>query len=231
MIKIRQQQFEKFNKEAIDGFPSRLVQHLIDRNPAVLPRYPKRQQLEIANIMIARARLWGATWEASIALFADLMQTVAPNFDKFPAIRYALENDELEPDHRMLALADKVQRAVWQQAESKRVELCLYTKPELDTSSVLERTRAALPLVLWDYVLSDDESSQLANQAMQNSKQFGISELDDGPLVTAALTTFYGEPPALKNQLWIRDVLVEPESSVRIEMLRFRLMLDFKRRV
>ena len=232
MIKIRKTQYEEFQSQAETEFPERLRNYLIDRNPCVLPRYPEDQQRSIVNGMVKRARGVGATWESSISLFADLMQTVAPNFYKHPEINDAIQSPVGSVDSNLMEIADRVSRSAWQEAESGRVELPLYTDLELDEESVEQRTVAALQLVLWDRVNNDEAAVEHIELARHLCKRFELQDLEDGLLVTCAANTLY--PPGtfdIPSEGWVEDVDKEKSPGVRIEMLRLRLMLDLKRRV
>ncbi|WP_133510437.1 hypothetical protein [Candidatus Thiosymbion oneisti] len=186
----------------------------------------------IVGHMIARGRKWGATWKNSLALFADLLQTVAPNFDHNHFIREALERGADTADNRILSLVDRAPHIAWRKAEAARIELFLYTAPDMDPLPLIERTAAALPLVLWDQATPEDARPK-AEAAFNLAGSLGFAELQDGPLVLAVARALYGPELTVEaRHPWIADVL-DPRCSpdMRLELLRLRIALDFGRRV
>ena len=209
-----------------------MAQHLCRRNLCVLPSYPEKQRQQIVQMMIARGRKWGATWESSLCFYGDLMQTVAPNFDQHAEIRAVLESTDETADFRIKNLNTLVRRTVWREAESKRIELYLYTHPDLDTESHATRVNAALPVVLWEKA-NRENAAEIANASFQSAKRLKISDHEDAILVTAVADHLYG-PELMDSEKspWINDVLdLARPLNVRVEMLRLRMALDFGRRV
>ena len=149
-----------------------------------------------------------------------------------PAIRSAIRTGAETADERIMSLSDRVTRTVWKEAEAGRVELYLYTSPELDALPIEVRTASALPIVLWDRV-SPDEAHAQTEYALKLARGLGIAELEDGPMVAAAALALYGIAFMDKTvHPWISDVLShERKPAVRLEMLRFRMALDFGRRM
>ena len=231
-MRIRPEQTEPFIAAAEERFVSELAEHLCQRNTAVLPRFPEEQRLAIVRFMIARGKIWGATWKSSLGLYADLMQTVAPNFDHHPTIREAIQTGTGTADDRIMSLADRIPRSAWIEAESSRIELFLYTDPEVDTAPLLERTAAALPIVLWDHIQPEKVSDE-ARKAIGAADELGLADSEDGPITAAVAFALYG--PQLKNEgsyPWMNDILdSQRQPNERLEMLRFRIALDFGRRV
>jgi hypothetical protein len=213
-------------------FVAGLSDYLCAHHLGLLPRFPLPQRHAIVGLMLERAAAWGATWQASLALYADLMQRVAPNFDRHPEVAAALRTGFPGADERILSLPDRVSRPVWVAAEAQRVDLYLFTSPTLDAQPLAARTAAALPLVLWDRVTSETAIA-VAEQGAALATRVGIGEYEDGPLVGAALITLYGA--ALHHAdtaTWRRDVMapgIGPEE--RLMMLRLRIALDHGRRV
>jgi hypothetical protein len=217
---------------AQERFVAELADYLCARHIAVLPRFPLAERHTIVRIMIARSRGWGATWKASISLYADFMQRIAPNFDRYPAIGVALRTGGEDADERILSLADRVPHRSWAEAEAERVELYLYTPPEFDGLALAQRTAQALPIVLWDHVPAD-AALAISEQGTRLADRLGIAQLDDGPLVSAAALALYGQRlNDLAAHPWILDIH-DPgrRPSERLEMLRLRIALDFGRRV
>ncbi|MCF6249989.1 MAG: hypothetical protein L3J75_01790 [Methylococcaceae bacterium] len=48
----------------------------------MLSRFPEQIQLKIVSNMIDRAKRWGINWKSSLVIFAELMISIAPNFDQ-----------------------------------------------------------------------------------------------------------------------------------------------------
>lgn len=207
MLKLRQEQFETFQEEIKQRFVDELSQHLCRRNVSVLPRFPEAQRRVIVGHMLDRGRNWGASLKDSLWLFADLLQTVAPNFDHDPVIREALKRGADTADNRILSLSDRVPRAIWRRAEAARVEIFLYTAPCMDALPLVERTAAAIPVVFWEQVAPED-ARRKAEAAMSLAEPFGFTELQDGPLVLGLANALYGPELSDKTRYaWISDIL------------------------
>ena len=164
MFKIRADQESAFEDQAERQFEITMAQHLCKRNICVLPSYPKKQRQRIVQIMIQRARGWDLTWESSLALYGDLMQTVAPNFDHHPEIQEFLTSNNFSDsvDDYFGTINRLVRRTVWREAESDRIELFLYTGKEFDSADHFDRIVESLPLVLWDKINSNNAEEVLS---------------------------------------------------------------------
>lgn len=226
MLTIRYTQLDDLSRTADAAFAEGLRLHLADRHPALLPRFPEPQQRRIVETMIARARRCGATWESSIALFCDLMEAVAPDFHRSPAIAAAIGPADRRTDERIEALPDTVEPAAWDHAERNRCDLDLYAHPDLDGAPPGDRIAAALDILLWDHAAARDA---LASGAMTAAERFGFAALPDAPLALAAWRALYGAGTRLA---WMDDI-VDPAvpPGVRLAALRLRIMIDHGRRV
>lgn len=235
MLVISHTQMGAFERGAEDGFLERLRGHLARRHPAFLPRFPPPVQTLILARMTERARSRGATWESSIALYCDLMEGVAPNFDAVPEIASAIGPPDRGADERIAALAERVPAQAWARAEAGRDELALYAPVGLDDASPAERLAAALPLVLWDSVTADGAVAA-AERALALAARHGFAEhaggLADAGLALAGWQALYGSTPAARSASWLRDVS-DPgrPAAERLALLRLRIMLDHGRRV
>lgn len=232
MFQVLESQTKAFDDVAERLFVDQLGDYLCSRSDVVLPRFPREPRRRIVKIMIARGRFWGATWESSLGLFADLMQTVAPSFDKVPEIRQALAVEKQAANERILEIKRFVPDAAWREASLSRVELYLFTAPELDTEDMNVRLAAALPVVLWDRV-SLDQADGLAERGIRLANRLGVGELEDGPLVVAVSEGLYGSE-FFKASIypWAADVFApRRRPKERLAMLRCRIALDFGRRV
>lgn len=231
MIKISEAQFNGLNAAAEDQFAQQLVAHLSERKPELLPSFDEQVRPKIVRCMIERARMWGVSWEASLALFTDLMQIVAPNFARYPDIHQQLTAGRQSVNETILKINQLVSPDVWKRAESERVSLYMYHSPKLDRAPLSKRIEAAVPLVLWDKV-EELTVPVIVDLGFEKSKILGFSGFDDGPLVAALAASLYGKDfidPRLNE--WVKDLLVESRIPVRLEKLRSQISTDFDRRV
>lgn len=231
MLTIANDQLDKLDAIAALAFARDLFGHLARRQPNLLPRFAPAVREAVMRNMVARADRHGLTWKSTITLYCDLMQSVAPDFDRHPLVRDALESGAPDADIRMRSLIARVPSAVWGEVVADRTELPLYTGPEMDGRPLVDRVAQALPLVLWDRV-DRARAPDVARWAVSAAGSLGFGSLDDAPLVVATWRSLDpaaasgGKPGWLAD---IRDTAVPPK--VRLELLRLRIALDHGRRV
>ncbi len=229
-LKIRQEQFEALKKPPEDQFVCNIQQALVEKYPHCLPRFPDAIQKRIVRNMLDRARYRGLASQAALAAFAELMMAIAPNFDEQPDINQAIsalpDEDREAEFHR---LAETLPAQVWKAAESTIETLPLYLSSGQINLPLLEKTQAALPLLLWDR--QDLEMQALAQSSYDQANALGIIENNDAPITCAVWQTLYGKD--YNNQTvhaWLKDIFDHQRSpKMIIAMLKFRIMLDHKR--
>ena len=215
-------------------FSFELKQRLASRNPELLARFPDLIQQQIVENMIDRALVFGATWQSSIAKICLLMETFAPNFLSDPKIRKLLQgkrpgtpaSDDL--DELLENFEIWMDEEDWERIIKARSDLPLYTSYRLDEAPYQERIASALCLVFWDKVKPETAHNHAAH-FINEASRFGLASFEDAPLAIAGWGLLYKPED---DPSWQQD-LSDPiwSASERLEMLRYRIMLDHGRRV
>ncbi len=73
--------------------------------------------------MIDRAKRWGINWKSSLVSFAELMISIAPNFDQQADIKRVLESDKEQANQRIKSITEYVPDFAWSQAEANSDDL------------------------------------------------------------------------------------------------------------
>ena len=236
MFKVSNDLESRLAAQAEAEFVLRLTEHLCERRPEFLPRFPAELRPRIVKNMVDRACRVGATWESSIAQLVEMMEVFAPNLLDDPRISKLIapgapEVEKLghDPvDRRIAHFRKLMDEGDWQRVIAARSELPLYISPDLDGAPLPDRLAAALPLVLWDHV-SEQQAPALAAEAIDRAEREGFAAHEDAGLAVAGWMTLYkpGE-----HQSWENDIR-DPSrpASERLEMLRYRIMIDHGRRI
>ena len=232
MLTINPQQFEVFEKQAEHQFAQRLQHALAEKYPHTLPRFPDEIQLKIVVNMIERAKRWGIDWRSSLVVFAELMMTIAPNFDEQADIKSVLESNKEQANQIIKSMTEHVPGSAWSQAEAAIEDLPLYLSEQFLNTSRLEQTVRAIPLVLWDKV-TDLDIQQYAKDACQFANDIGLNDLNDAPIAIVVWRCLYGKDfnnPEINA--WVADIInIKRHPRERIAMLKFRIALDHGRMV
>ncbi|MCF6252777.1 MAG: hypothetical protein L3J75_16145 [Methylococcaceae bacterium] len=208
--------------------PGKLGQQI----PTLAAAIPEQIQLQIVNNMIERTQSWGITWKSAIVNFAELMITIAPNFDQQADIKTVLASDRELVNQRMKILNQYVPEQAWKQAEAAYESLPLYhAKPYLQ-STLTEQTRSAIPLVLWDKEDTMDKLYYL-NSASDYAEKLGLHTLTDATLTIVVWRSLYGitfNNPEINA--WVVDITNSQHHPwQRLAMLKYRIALDYGRRI
>lgn len=232
MLQISPQQFDVFQKQAEQQFAKKLQRALADKYPQVLSRFPDDIQLKVVNNMIARAKRWGIDWRSSLVIFAELMMTIAPNFDEQVDIKNVLGSDKEQANQIIKSITEYVPDSAWSQAESMIEDFPLFLSEDFLNVSLFEQTASAVPLVLWDKVANLDVQ-QYVNNACQYANEIKLINLNDAPIGIVVWRCLYGEgynDPAVNP--WAADIIdIKRHPRERIAMLKFRIALDHGRMV
>lgn len=236
MFNISASQVSRLNSQANLDFRARLLEHLIERCPEFLPRFPIEQREQIVEYMVARVQATGAVWESSIAKLTEMMEVFAPNLlaDRQVARLIAVDHPDIERlekfpvDRRVEHFHKFMSEEDWLRVVAARSELPLYTPPELDNAPLSDRIEFALPLVLWDR-MPKERVAEYAAWGIKAADASGFAAHEDAALALVGWAVLY-DREAL--QPWMNDIRdpVHPPSE-RLEMLRYRIMLDHGRRV
>lgn len=212
-----------------DCFLAELQDYLAGRDPGLLPVLDPSARPVVVAAMVGRARRCGVKWRSSTALFCDLMQLVAPDFYRHPAVRGLYVRDGADPDALTQQLADLVPAATWEEIAGQRSDLPLYTPPEADDLPLVERIAAALPIILWGRV-KPGAGANLAGAGLAEAARLGLSDADDAGLVLAAIMHLYPSTRALPD--WAEAAAAKPGSTqAKLELMRLRAALDHGRRI
>lgn len=229
MLIIGEGQKASFDLVARAPFLAGLSTHLSRRKPGLLARFPPSARDALVRNMVARAERHGLTWKSTITLFCDLMQSVAPNFDRHPLIRKALIDGASDADVRFRSIFAEVPSDVWDEVARNRVDLPLFTDPEFDGRPLVERVAQAMPVVLWDHI-APGISAEAARWAMRAAANLRLDGLDDAPLAIAAMRVFYPSVSTPERPDWLADIRdISRPAPVRLELLRLRIALDHGR--
>ncbi|MCK5871065.1 MAG: hypothetical protein KAG45_10645, partial [Methyloprofundus sp.] len=200
--------------------------------PQILSRFPNDIRLKIVTNMIDRAKSWGIDWESSLVIFAELMISIAPNFDQQENVREALSSDKEHVNQIIKSITEYVPDSAWMKAEVTIEDLPLYLSENFLNASLLEQTTSAIPLVLWDKV-ADLDIQQYAKDACQLANEIKLHELNDAPISIVVWRCLYGEGfnDSVVNP-WVAEITdVDRQPRERIAMLKFRIALDYGRMV
>ena len=127
-MQIRAEQIDTFDAAAEVAFRKQVAADLRDRHGDAVVRLPNSQctvselsagtLAQLVDAAMARGRACRLAWRSSLNAFAALMVTVAPGFDRQPAIRRALEDARVRrpPDVRMRELGQHVTDRDWFEA-------------------------------------------------------------------------------------------------------------------
>ncbi len=232
MLKINPQQFEVFQQQAEHQFAQKLQHALAEKYPHMLSRFPDEIQLKIISNMIDRAKQWGIYWKSSLVIFAELMISIAPNFDQQADIKRVLESDKEQANQRIKAITEYVPDSAWSQAEANSDDLPYFLSAEFLNASLTDQTASAIPLVLWDKV-ADFDAHQYANSACQYANQLGFNDINDAPLTIVVWRSLYGTKfNDLEVYPWVTDIIDNQRPArERVAMLKFRIALDHGRMV
>ena len=232
MLTINPQQFEVFEKQAERQFAQRLQHTLAEKYPHILPSFPDEIQLKIVVNMIERAKHWSIDWRSSLVVFAELMMTIAPNFDEQADIKSVLGSNKEQANQIIKSITEYVPDSAWPQAEAAIEDLPLYLSGNFINASLLEQTVSSIPLVLWDKV-ADLDTHKYAEDACQFANDIGLNDLNDAPITILMWRCLYGEDfnnPAINT--WVADIInIKRDPRERIAMLKFRIALDHGRMV
>jgi hypothetical protein len=232
MLQINPKQFEVFQQQAELQFAQKLQHALAGKYPHMLSRFPDGIQLKIVGNMIDRAKRWGIDWKSSLVIFAELMISIAPNFDQQADIKRVLESDKEQANQRIKAITEYVPDSAWSQAEANSDDLPYFLSAEFLNASLTDQTARAIPLVLWDKEAEFDPH-QYATSACQYANQLGFNDINDAPLTIVVWRSLYGSKfndPELYP--WASDILDNKRPAwERIAMLKFRIALDHGRMV
>lgn len=232
MMVIRREQIAAFNTNATEAFITKLEAALSMRYSHVLGRFPPSIRHRIVTNMVQRAQRWGITWQSSLAIFTELMLAIAANFDEQEAIKQELRRQRPSPDRAVKTIFTRVPITAWNAAVATASALPLYVPSSLAEAPLVERTAAALTLVLWDH-LREDSARRLADEAGAVASDLRLGEVEDAALVVGVWMTLYG--PSYwdsSTHKWLRTILYSKHSArTQIAMIRLRIALDYGRRV
>lgn len=230
MLKISSQQWAIFERHAVESFAHELREALANKYPYILKRFPNEIQIKILSNMLGRAERWGITWRSSFSIFAELMLSIAPNFDEEPHIRKFLETHRHDMDRAIQGLYQKVPEQAWAAAEIAVEDLPLFVAPQLLNSTNIEQVAAAIPLVLWDHADAMNYQ-EIAGTALNYAKTLGLGGIMDAPLAIIAWRFLYGADFRDSNiHPWLDDIFNHQRLPREVvAMLKFRIALDHGR--
>lgn len=227
---IRDGHIRRLETEHAAGFAEHVRVSLAEAYPHVLPCFPVESQATIVDNLLERGRYkWNLSDERALLGYAELMLSIAPNFDEQFEIDLVLSNAGLDCDHALLHLHEAVPQRSWIEAEENSQDLPLFVPPRQSLSGQ-EQTTAALQVIFRE-IPSLTEASKLAAFGHQTAERFGWQDIADAALTVASWRALYGDEfmdPAANP--WSADLFI-PGSAPRtaVEMVKFRIALDHER--
>jgi hypothetical protein len=230
MLTLRDGQMRALEEVALVPFARQLRPELAARYPHFLPRFPEPIQEAIIDNMLGRARLWGLRNRDSLQTFCQLMIAIGANFDQHPDINWELKRAFPTPDLAVMNLPGRISDTAWKDAEVNATDLPFFIPAHLVSAPLHERTSAALPVALYDFV-SVQTAHYAVQQAMQVASQFGLSGEEDSALIAAAWRGFYGSNFQDRSaHRWLNDVICPGRGSRQIlRGLKLKIAIDYGR--
>lgn len=113
MLTIRKEQFEVFERLALENFADDTVDFLLIEYPDAVEHLSAVELRERVGYALARA--WGMGMRTDVALqdFTALIIMYGPRFDQYPAVRKILVDETIPPDDRINALTQELPRRIW----------------------------------------------------------------------------------------------------------------------
>lgn len=119
MTRISPAQMAEFRKQQDAALARHVVEDLRTNHPRTLLDMTPETAEARARTGIGRGRARGLTRKDTLALFAELMFLVAPNFDRYPPVRAILEDASGTPDERMDRVVERITNAQWESARMR----------------------------------------------------------------------------------------------------------------
>jgi len=117
MLTIRSEQLRAFQQQAEKTFATSVVSQLRTRHAEAIKDVPEDSLPRLVEHGIRRAREYGLTWQNNLSSFVTLMFEVSPEFDKCPAFRRYLTDENIPPDDRMGLVLRETTSDDWQAAQ------------------------------------------------------------------------------------------------------------------
>lgn len=119
MTRISPAQMLEFRKQQDVALARHVVEDLRAHHPRTLLDITPETAEARARTGIGRGRARGLTRKDTLALYAELMFLVAPNFDRYPPVRAILEDTSVTPDARMDRVVERITGAQWESARMR----------------------------------------------------------------------------------------------------------------
>lgn len=230
MLNIRAAQLKSLNDHAMRKFAGDIRPTLVRKYPHCLPFFPRKVQEQIVLNMLGRARRWGITWQTALLAYAEMMLSVAPNFDELREVGIALNLEWLDSNRAMLSLSPEVTSDAWRSAAIPKNDLPLFVAAEQIGSSQRDQTAAAMPIALGDKIDGADPL-RLADSALALASSLKLDSIPDSGLVVAAWRLFYGTNFRDQSTFpWLADVFEKKRLPVEaVAMLKLQINQDHHR--
>lgn len=208
------------------GFARAVEEHLTEKYPHFLPRFPDAVRAKIVQNMLGRASLWGMSKQRPFNAYCEYMIAIAPNFDEEQEIRARLKADPSQIDDTVANLPSLVSDDAWVRAERNASAVPFFVEPRMLREPLEHQISQALMLIAAD-VLSPRDSGAALAWGRQAVSAYQLSGIQDAPLVLAFCFALYGPEPR-----WLTDSVGEGWSGrALLELARLRIALDFGRYV
>ena len=230
MLTIRADLMGTLEEHARGKFVGELRAVLAKKYPHCLLSFPIPVQEQIVRNMLGRASRWGITWKSALVAFAEMMLSVAPNFDEHGETAAALTMKWLDPNRAMLSMKQRISKKGRKEMEASAQDLPLFVPSKWIDAALLDQTTAAIPIALGD-VLGDADPRKMAESAFLMAENLGLDRFADAGLVLTARRLLYAEQLRERTALpWLVEVFDQPRSPREIiAMLKYRISLDHQR--
>ena len=125
---ISSEQMTTFQQSAEDNFVRRIAEHLREEYPKTIVILPDDKSAvdelseerlhSLVRCGIERARIYGLSFESSIAAFCAVMFEVAPNFDAHQLSQLFMQDEDIEPNARIDELLEHLTDKNWETIRS-----------------------------------------------------------------------------------------------------------------
>jgi hypothetical protein len=113
MLSIRPEQMRVFDEEAKQTFIGDIARELREQYPEEVEGVTSGDLRRLVAEGLERASRYGFRKKYSLSMFVQLLFLAAPDFDRYPPIRYILSHPGLAPDDRVDHVIQTMRDSDW----------------------------------------------------------------------------------------------------------------------
>lgn len=114
MLTISNHQLAVLQRQAAGGTIRELVAGLRLDHPGETAAIPEAQLMALGAEGFTRALGYGLARTADVAWFLEMMLTCAPDFDRYPPIRFILSDPDIQVGEKVDRVLARMREADWQ---------------------------------------------------------------------------------------------------------------------